>query len=122
MLRTIKHLPVVIYSSAATATNMLKPVLAPAGETLSFASPSHMDVVNAENAGAFFRKRKYPKKRRPGCRLLPALWRFYRGLPKPFGNARLPCRAPSGYSRQKRQSSLRHTVINHQLRNISYLS
>jgi hypothetical protein len=32
---------------------------------LSFASPSHMDVVNAENEGAFFRKRKYPKRRRP---------------------------------------------------------
>jgi hypothetical protein len=27
-------------------------------------------------------KRKYPKKRRPGCRLLPALRRFYRRLPK----------------------------------------
>ncbi|WP_036308397.1 hypothetical protein [Methyloglobulus morosus] len=41
------------------------PVLAPAGEFLSFASPSLMDVANAENAGAIFCKRKKPKKRRP---------------------------------------------------------
>ncbi|NOS74240.1 MAG: hypothetical protein HOP36_06835 [Methyloglobulus sp.] len=40
-------------------------VLAPTGEILSFASPSHMDVAHAENAGAIFCKRKKPKKRRP---------------------------------------------------------
>jgi hypothetical protein len=57
-------------------------VLAPEGEILSFASPSHMDVVNVENAGAFFHKRKYPKLGRPGCRLLPAFRRFCQGLPK----------------------------------------
>jgi hypothetical protein len=44
-------------------------VLAPEGEFLSFAQPNHMDVVNVENAGAIFHKRKYPKLRRPGCRL-----------------------------------------------------
>jgi hypothetical protein len=36
-------------------------VLAPVGETLSFASPSHMDVVNAAYAGAVFRKSKVSK-------------------------------------------------------------
>jgi hypothetical protein len=43
----------------------LNRVLAPEGETLSFASPSHMEVVNVAYAGAFFHKRKYPKPRRP---------------------------------------------------------
>jgi hypothetical protein len=41
--------------------NCFNRVLAPEGESLSFASPSHMDVVNVENAGAFFHKRKEPK-------------------------------------------------------------
>jgi hypothetical protein len=75
-------------------------VLVPTDEILSFASPSHMDVVNVENAGAFFHKRKYPKKRRPGCRLFPALLAFTRGcqkgLPCPFDNVRHPCRTPNG--------------------------
>jgi hypothetical protein len=74
-------------------------VLAPEGEILSFASPSHMDVVNVENAGAFFHKRKYPKLRRPYAAC------FLRSVVKvggcqrdscPFGNVRHPCRTPIG--------------------------
>ena len=75
-------------------------VLAPEGEILSFASPSHRDVVNVENAGAFFHKRKYPKKRRPECRLFPAPRRFCRGLPKgtpvPLATCGHPCHTPFG--------------------------
>ena len=45
-------------------------------------------------------KRKYPKKRRPGCRLTLRSKAFDRGCrkghPWPSGNARHPCRAPSG--------------------------
>jgi hypothetical protein len=73
-------------------------VLAPEGEILSFASPSHRDVVNVENAGAFFRKRKYPKLRRPyaacflrsvvfvgGCQKgLLSLWQRAASLPHPY--------------------------------------
>jgi hypothetical protein len=44
-----------------------------------------------------------------------------KGHPCPFGKTRLPCRAPSGYSRQKPQCSARHTGINRYLRNISYI-
>jgi hypothetical protein len=47
-----------------------------------------------------FAKRKCPKKRRPGCRLLPALLAFTRGcqkgLPCPFDNTRYPYRVPNG--------------------------
>jgi hypothetical protein len=51
--------------SVANATVILMWVLVPTDEILSFASPNHMDVVNVENAGAVFHKRKYPKLRRP---------------------------------------------------------
>ncbi len=45
-------------------------------------------------------KRKYPKKRRPGCRLPPALLAFERGRRAscPYGNAPHPCGAPTGCS------------------------
>jgi len=44
----------------ANATIDFNRVLAPEGEILSL----------AENAGAIFCQRKYPKKRQPGCRLI----------------------------------------------------
>ena len=60
MLRIIKHLSVVIESRAATV--ILKPILAPVGEVLSFASPNYMDVLNAENAGAQSAKESFQRK------------------------------------------------------------
>jgi hypothetical protein len=98
-------------------------VLAPEGEILSFASPSHMDVVNVENAGVFFHKRKYPKKRRPGCRLLPARRCFYRGLPKgtpvPLATRGFLAAPLTGYSQQKHQRSARHNGSFRYSRNMS---
>jgi hypothetical protein len=45
-------------------------------------------------------KEKYPKERRPGCRLGPAFLAFaggcQKGLPWPSGNALHPCSAPVG--------------------------
>jgi hypothetical protein len=45
-------------------------------------------------------KEKYPKERRPGCRLLPAFLAFAgrcrKGHPWPSGNALHPCSAPVG--------------------------
>jgi len=75
------------------------PVPALAGGILFFACPSHMDVVNAENAGAFFHKEKYPKEIRPML-LASCASRIYRGLSTgtscPFDNLRHPCRTPDG--------------------------
>ena len=45
-------------------------VLVPTDEILFFARTNYMDVVNAENAGAIFRKEKYPKENPPGCRFI----------------------------------------------------
>jgi len=74
-----------------------------------------MDVANVENAGAFFHKRKYPKKRRPGCRLFLVFLVFDGGCRKGLLSLRKraasaivpallyllhscsrPCRAPNG--------------------------
>ncbi len=77
----------------------LMPVPAPAGGILFFARPSHMDVANVENAGAFFHKKSIQKKGRPAaaCFLRSSI---SPGLPKgascPFGNVRHPCRTPDG--------------------------
>ncbi|CAD6881636.1 hypothetical protein, partial [Methylomonas albis] len=58
-------------------------------------------------------KRKYPKKRRPGCRFDPARRSFRRGSTEgascPSVDVRHPCRTPTGYSRRKLRCSARHT-------------
>jgi hypothetical protein len=67
----------------------LNRVLAPEGGSLSFASPKYMDVLNIENAGAIFCKRKEPMKRRPdaGCYLRSGIFAgiFQKGLLCPSG-------------------------------------
>ncbi|MEQ1484283.1 hypothetical protein [Methyloglobulus sp.] len=45
-------------------------VLVPTDEILSFASPSHMDVANAENAGAVFSKKSMQRKGDPNAAYL----------------------------------------------------
>jgi len=68
----------------------LNRVLAPEGEILSFARP----------------KESIQRKSRPmplaSC-ALPFLLRVAKWGSCPIGNARHPCRAPAGYSQQKRQ-------------------
>jgi hypothetical protein len=70
------------------------PVPVLAGGLIFFVRMSDTDVVNAENAGAFFCRRKVAK-RKP-C-LLPVLLAFIRGcqkgFPVPFDKVRLPCSA-----------------------------
>jgi hypothetical protein len=73
-------------------------VLVPTDEALSFASPSHMDVVNAVVQEHFYTKKSIQKKTARRC-LLPVLLAFtggcQKGLPCPFGNVRHPCRTPN---------------------------
>jgi hypothetical protein len=60
-------------------------------------------------------KRKYPKKRRPGCRLFPAFldfdegWR--KGLLPPSPTCGIPAAPLTGYSRQKLRYSARHAGL-----------
>jgi hypothetical protein len=75
------------------------PVPVLAGEMLFFVRTSHMDVANAENAGAFFHKEKYPKENRL-TPLAPCASRIYRVLLEetccPSGNVRHPRHTPNG--------------------------
>jgi|GEM_PF-1899322 len=58
-------------------------------------------------------KEKCPKERTPDCRLSPPRLAFaggcQKGYPYPSGNARIPFRAPLGYSRRKLRCSARQT-------------
>jgi hypothetical protein len=56
-------------------------VLVPTDEILFFVRMRNMDVVNAENSGAIFRQKKYPKEIRP-MPLASCAYRIYQGLPK----------------------------------------
>ncbi len=73
-------------------------VLAPEGEILFFACPSHVDVVNVENVGAFFHKEKYSKES-PRIPLNPA----------PQSPRFIPQSPLTGLSRRKLRCSARHT-------------
>ena len=55
----------VLCNVSLTRRFILMWILVPTDEILSFASPSHRDVANAENAGAQSAKEKYPKEIRP---------------------------------------------------------
>jgi hypothetical protein len=85
---------VLIYCLSRCRNACFNRVLAPEGEIFSFASPSHMEVVNVAYAGAFSHKRKYPKLRRPdaACFLRSVVFVgvCQKGHPCPFGKARLP--------------------------------
>jgi len=64
-----------------------------------FACPSHRDVVNVENTGAFSTKKSIHKKRPPDAAWLLRSVVFIggcRGISYPSDNVRHPCRIPNG--------------------------
>jgi hypothetical protein len=106
MLRAVIRI-VLIYYLCRYRDAYVNRVLAPEGETLSFASPKESIQRKGDpDAACFLRSGIF-------------IGVCQKGRPCPFGKARLPCRTPSGYSRQKPQCSARHTGINRHLRNMN---